>query len=174
MVTAERISVDQKNNVVAALPIPRHQKRVRAFIGTTGGYRCFIRSFTEREKPLTLPTNKYVRFKWTLDHDQILHNFKSALIVALVLAYPDHSLPFLFDTDASDTATGAVQGQVQKDMERVIAYSKRISKEAINYCATRNELLVITEGIKDFRPYLWGRRFTAQTDHASLVWLLMS
>ena len=39
-------------------------------------------------------------------------------------------------------------------------------------CATRRELLAITQVTKHFHHYLYGREFTVQTDHAALKWLL--
>jgi hypothetical protein len=61
-----------------------------------------------------------------------------------VLAYPDFSLPYLLDTDASDVGTGAVLSQIQNGEERVVAYfSKMLTAEEVNYCTTRKEMLEV-------------------------------
>ncbi|KRY27736.1 Retrovirus-related Pol polyprotein from transposon [Trichinella spiralis] len=40
-----------------------------------------------------------------------------------------------------------------------------------NYCATRREMLALVWATHHFRPYLYGRKFTARADHNSLKWL---
>ena len=176
VVSREGVSTDpRKVDAVSAWPTPRHQKDVRALLGTTGYYRRFIPGYTERAKPLTNLISPNVRFEWTAECDSAFDDLKSALTTAPVLAYPDYTQPFIVDTDASNVGTGAVLGQVQDGEERVIAYySKSLSKEEQNYCATRKELLAIIKAIKHYRPHIWGRKFTVRTDHASLIWLLKS
>ena len=174
VVSRDGVSTDPaKVEAVTEWPVPKSTKDVRAFLGTTGYYRRFIPGYTERAKPLTHLLSKQVRFQWTPDCTHAFDDLKLTLITAPVLAYPDHSLPFILDTDASDVGTGAVLGQVQDGMERVVAYySKSLSKEENNYCTTRKELLAVIRAVKHFRPYLWGKRFTIRTDHASLQWLM--
>eukprot|EP00731_Ephydatia_muelleri_P025917 Em0018g17a len=88
-------------------------------------------------------------------------------------AFPDHSKPFILDSDASDGGIGGVLSQKQDDeLERVIAYGSRVlSKTERNYCVTRRELLAAVYFIEQFRPYLLGRHFTLRSDHGSLTWL---
>jgi len=75
---------------------------------------------------------------------------------------------FIFDTDASQFAIGAVLSQEQSGVERPEAYaSRKLSKAKTNYCVTRKELLAVVNFLKYFRHYLLGR-----TNHAALQWLL--
>jgi len=76
------------------------------------------------------------------------------------------------DTDASDVGLRAVLSQVQDGTERVIAYSSRtMNRSEAKYETTRNELLAVVNGLKQFRQYLLGRHFVIRTDHAALSWL---
>ena len=54
-------------------------------------------------------------------------------------------MPFILDTDASDTGIGAVLSQTSSDgNERVIAYGSRLlTKPERQYCVTRRELLAV-------------------------------
>ena len=66
-----------------------------------------------------------------------------------------------------------VLSQIQDGDEKVIAYfSRKFSKQEKNYCVTRRELLAVVASLKQYRPYLYGRKVIVRTDHASLRWLL--
>ena len=89
-----------------------------------------------------------------------------------LLQYPDFTKPFVLTTDASNEALGAIlsQGPIGRDLP--IAYASRtlINAEK-NYSTTEKELLAIVWGCKQFRQYLYGRRFTIVTDHKPLTWV---
>lgn len=63
--------------------------------------------------------------------------------------------------------------QVQNGQEKVICYySKCFSRAERGYCVTRKEWLAAVLAVKHFHHYLYGRKFTIRTDHASLRWLI--
>jgi len=79
---------------------------------------------------------------------------------------------YCLDTDASDKSIGAVLSQVQDGQERVIAYAGRsLSKNEINYCAYRKELLAVVYFTRHFKQYLLSSRFLLRTDNSSVSWL---
>ena len=97
---------------------------------------------------------------------------KHHLTSAPVLPFPEYSLPFILDTDASGTGVGAVLSQVQEGEERVIAYASRtLTKQKRRYCVTKRELLAVVTFVRHFRHYLLGCTFELRTDHGSLTWL---
>ena len=175
-VVSERgVETDQeKVQSVKEWPVPKHPTDVRSFLGTCGYYRRFIPSYSEVARPLTqLSAAKPGDFVWTKECHSAFNKLKTHLSTAPILAYPDYNIPFILDTDASNVGCGAVLSQEQEGLARVIAYySKMHSPEEINYCVTRQELLAIVKALKHFRPYLYGRKFTVRTDHASLAWLI--
>ena len=167
-------TVPAKIEAVCNWPTPQHQTDVRAFIGTCSYYRRFIPGYTELARPLNQVTGgQNPNIIWTPRCQSAFERFKEILTEAPILAYPDFTLPFILDTDASSVGTGAVLSQIQNELEKVIAYySKAMTKEEMNYCVTRRELLAIIKAVKHFRPYLYGRRFKIRSDHAPLFWLL--
>jgi len=123
-------------------------------------------------QPLDWLTAKGVRWQWTWEEQQAFDHLKQWLMEAPILAYPDSAKECILDTDTSDHSVGAVLSQVQGGSEVVVAYySKTLTAAEKNYCTTRKELLAVVKAVKHFRPYLYGRTFRLQTDHASLIWL---
>jgi len=174
VVSEEGVATDpEKVVVVTNWPLPQNVKDVRSFLGLCTYYRRFVPAFADIARPLHKLTEKGQPFTWTKECDSSFHRLKEALASASVLAYPESEDPFVLDTDASNVGIGAVLSQVHQGHERVIAYySQALSKPERNYCTTRRELLAIVKAIDHFHPYLYGRKFTIRTDHASLQWLL--
>ena len=97
---------------------------------------------------------------------------KEILTFPPILAMPNDDGMFIVDTDAAEHSIGCVLSQVQNGQERVIAYAGRVlSKNEVNYCVTRKELLAIVYFTRHFRQYVLGRQFVIRTDHAALSWL---
>jgi len=145
---------------------------VKSFLGLAGYYRRFIPNFSLIAKPLTTLLKKDTEFIWTDLCQNAFLELKQLLSQQPILQYPDFSRPFIVTTDASNVAVGAIlsQGKVGSDLP--IAYvSRTLNKAEKNYNTTEKELLAIVWAVKQFRPYLFGRRFTVVTDHKPLTWL---
>ena len=122
-------------------------------------------------KPLNKLTEKKEKFIWTKECQEAFDSLKWKLIQAPILSFPNFSEPFILDTDASNTAIGAVLSHRIDGQAKVVAYASRaLTKSERKYCVTRNELLAVVHFVKYFRLFLYGKRFTK--DHGSLRWLL--
>ncbi|KAF2350897.1 hypothetical protein FHG87_018349, partial [Trinorchestia longiramus] len=67
---------------------------------------------------------------------------------------------------------GAVLSQVQKGEERVLAYaSTTFNKVEANYSATERELAGLRWSVRNFRPFIYGRKYVIRTDHRPLIYL---
>ena len=173
-ISATGVSPDpSKFAVVQNWPIPKSAKEVKQFVGFVTYYRRFIRNFADIASPLYNLTREHVKFVWSPDCQAVFQQLKQALTSAPILAYPDPSLRFTLDTDASDHGIGSVLSQVTEDgREQVVAYaSKSLSKSQKNYSVTKRELLAVVEFCDHFRHYLMGAEFTVRTDHKALLWL---
>jgi len=92
------------------------------------------------------------------------------------LTYPDFKLPFVVQTDASNTALGAVIGQYRvvngvRKFFPIMYGSRHLTSAESRWSATERELLAITWANKRFAPYVFGRHVTYVTDHRPLVTL---
>ena len=109
---------------------------------------------------------------WEDEQQTAFEEIKRCLSQTLVLTCPNFELPFVLQTDASNTGLGAVLTQSVNNVEHVISYASRTLTDAeVKYTTTEKECLAIVWAIQKLRPYLEGYKFTVITDHSSLRWL---
>ena len=101
----------EKIEAVKAWPTPTNVHEVRSFIGLCSYYRKFIKSFSEVAEPLHRLTRKNQTFTWSRECEAAFTLLKEKLTTSPILAYPSVDKSFILDTDASDTAMGAVLSQ---------------------------------------------------------------
>ena len=148
---------------------PKTVTQVRSFTAFCNYYRRFVKNFAEVAKPLYRLTSKTVKFTWEKEHEDPFQILKTRLLQAPILAFPNFCRPFVIDTDASETALGAVLSQIIVGEERPIAFESRVlSKMEVKYATTEREALGVVQW---FRPYIYGSQCIVRTDHASLQWL---
>jgi hypothetical protein len=161
--------MQDKVQAISDWPTPSKVGDVRAFLGTAGYYRKFIRDFSSIAAPLTELTKDTVRFDWGPAQQLAFDKLKSALQQGPVLALPDPDLPFVVHTDASGFATGAVLMQDRgKGLQPIAFLSKKMLPAETRYPVHEQELLAIIHALSSWRHYLSGRKFKVMTDHKSL------
>jgi hypothetical protein len=118
-------------------------------------------------------TKKEIPFVWTAEHQKAFEGLKKVLSTEPLLIYPDFSQPFIIACDASTKAIGAVLSQIRDGADRPIAYcSRQLNQAESKYSTTELELLAFLFATKQFRCYIYGRKFTAYADNRALKWLL--
>ena len=148
---------------------------LRRFLGLTSYYRRFVKDYAHVAEPLTRLLRKNNLHGWNDDCQLAFEELKRRLVTAPILSYPDFTQPFILHTDASNFGLGTILSQKKTDGEHVVAYASRtLSQPERNYSATERECLAIIWAITHFRSYLFGRKFTAVTDHSALKWLMES
>jgi hypothetical protein len=161
--------MEDKVQAVREWPTPRSVRDVRAFLGTAGYYRKFIRDFSAIAAPLSELTKDSVKFEWAAPHQAAFAQLKTAIAQGPVLILPNPSLPFVVHTDASGFAVGAVLQQDQGNGLQPIAFlSKKMADAETRYPVHEQELLAIIQALSAWRHYLHGSKFVVRTDHKSL------
>ena len=142
VITPSRDNLEKVRNT----PRPTTKKQVRSFLGLVGYYRDHIPAFAEISAPLTdlLKKGKAEHIQWSEAQERAYSLLKEYLLQEPVLKLPDLSKPFVLRTDALTEA---------------------------RYPIIEKECLAVVWGIKRFKLYLVGRRFTLQTDHKPLKYL---
>ncbi|KAI5737969.1 hypothetical protein M8J77_001280 [Diaphorina citri] len=163
---------ESKVQPVLDYPAPKDIKALRRFLGMCSWYRRFIPDFADTTKPLTQLLKLKQKWEWGAAQEESFLKLKTLLSSPPILIRPDFDKPFSVQTDASFSGLGAVLTQNIDGKEHVIAYaSRQMIAAELNYTVTEKECLAAVFGIKKFRPYLEGYRFTLVTDHSSLKWL---
>lgn len=169
VLTQKGLQPDQsKIKAIQNYPLPRTVKEIRSFLGLVSYYRKFIPRLSHIIKPLTDCTKKNSKVEHSPAFREAFLKAKTLISNPPILAYPNFDKEFVVTTDASDIALGAVISQDHKP----IAYASRTLSEAERkYNTTEKELLAIIYATTQFRPYIYGRKFTLETDHQPLSWL---
>ena len=172
-ISAEGVSPNaSKISVVENWPEPRDRRQVRSFLGLCSYYRRFVPDFAKISTPLSNLTSAKAPWKWTEVERDAFINLKHKLLTTPILKCFESDKAILIDTDASNTAIGAVLSQVHDGVEHPVAYFSRcLSGPERNYCVTRRELLAIIEALRHWRHYVMGTRILVRSDHASLTWI---
>lgn len=169
-ISKDGVQVDpEKCEKVRNWPQPKNKKELQSFLGLANFYRHFVRNFAEVSQPLTQLLKKRVEFHWNSICQEAFDAIKKSLCSTDVLAFPDFAREFMVHTDASKHSLGAVLSNANT---RPVHFASRTMKPAeLNYSTIEKELLAVVFALKTFRPYLLGKHFTLNTDHAPLVWL---
>ena len=162
----------EKIKAVAEFPVPKSRKNLKQFLGLVNYYRRFIPDMAKRARPLTSLTSLKTPFYWTEKHQESFEDLRQALCKEPVLRYPNYEEPFIITTDASDVAVGAILSQGKIGEDPPIAYASQVLNTAqVNYSTTEKECWAIIYAVKQFRTYIYGRKFSLVTDHRPLQWL---
>lgn len=154
---------------IEKFPIPKTTKEIKSFLGLIGYYRRFVPNFATIVSPMTRCLKKGNKLNTSdPDYMEAFMKCKQLLMNSPILNYPDFEKPFKLTTDASNVAIGSVLSQNEKP---IAYYSRTLNSAEKNYSTIEKELLSILDSTKNFRPYLYGRKFTVETDHNPLVWL---
>ncbi|KAL0545247.1 hypothetical protein IC582_020397 [Cucumis melo] len=149
-------------------PQPKDITGLRGFLGLTGYYRRFVKSYGEIAAPLTKLLQKNA-FKWDENATLAFESLKKAMTTIPVLALPDWSLPFMIETDASGSGLGAVLSQ---NSHPIAFFSQKLSPRAQSKSIYERELMAVVLSVQKWRHYLLGRRFTIVSDQKALKFLL--
>ncbi len=155
----------EKVEAIQRAPLPRNQQQLRSFLRLIQYYGNFLPDLATTLSPLNRLLQKTVRWNWTADCEETLHEPRK---------HYNPGLPLRLAADASAYGVGAVISHAYPDsLERPITYASRtLTSSEKNYAQIEKEALSLVYGVKKFHQFLYGRQFTLFTDHKPLTVIL--
>jgi hypothetical protein len=137
---------------------------VRAFLGTVGVLRIFIRNFARRAHHLVKLTRKDAPFEWGEEQEAAQEDLKQAVIESPALRALDYSssAPIILAVDTSYIAIGYLLAQCDPDNPRARFYSRfgsiTLNDREARFSQPKLELYGVYRTLKALKLYLIGVR----------------
>ena len=132
---------------------PRTKKQLRAFLGSVGYYRQFVKGFASMSSKFTPATSLSApkTISWTGEMEEAFNDLRVSLCNSVVLNVPSVDENFVLYTDTSGGGVGAYLHVRRKDQELPVAFfSRQLQGGEKNYSVTELESLAIVAAIKHF------------------------
>jgi len=155
-----RVPSATKTAVIENWPPCKTLTEARAFLGTCGLFRIFIRNYSLRARAIQCLTRKDVPFEWGPTQQAAMDDLKLAVATSSALRAIDYSSPkpVILAVDSSNLATGYALFQIGHDDKRYpsrfgsITWNERESR----YSQAKIELYGLFRALRAFRLYIIG------------------
>lgn len=144
---------------------------VRAFLGTTGTFRIFIKDYASRAEPIQKLTRKAVKFEWGPKQDEAMADLKNAIENAPCLKPLDvtSGQPVRLSVDTSYIAVGWYISQLDSEVEKRWNYirfgSTLLNETEANYSQPKRELFGLMRALQENEHSLiMARPLIVETD----------
>ncbi|OMJ27324.1 Retrovirus-related Pol polyprotein from transposon [Smittium culicis] len=150
---------------------PKNVKEVKSFVCLGSYFRKFLERYSDVVEPIQALVKKGARWEWTSECQESFQIIKSMLMNAPILKQPEQNKKFVLFTVASSVAVRAVleQGNDDGELKPVAYYWRKLESAERNFKSYEREGLALVSAIKNFRPYLLGRRFVVFTDNSTIA-----
>ena len=155
---------------------PTLVKQVRCFLGMITYLRKYIKDCGQLTPPINdlAKGNGKQKIIWTPECNKKIQTLKRRLIKAPILQYLNNKGCYKLDSDASNTAIGAVLRICQPGQEDYLPVcyeSRKLTDTKTRYLIHNKELLAIYHACRKWRCYLEGHpNVRVLTDHKSLIY----
>ena len=160
----------EKVRAITDAPTPTNVAQLRSFLGLVNYYGKFLPQLATTLAPLYSLLRKTNKWQWTDKQQQAFKAAKDQLSSSKLLVHYNPDRELLLSCDASPYGIGAVLSQISPNKEeKPIAFASRsLAPAERKYSQLDKEGLSIIFGVRKFHQYLFGRKFTIQSDHRPL------
>ena len=165
--SAKGLSPDPKKiAAVKCMELPQDMETMRSFLGLVNYLNRFSPHLAELSEPLRKICRQDVEFELTDSVNVAFSRTKEEISRKITLPYFNPNSSTTLQTDASKKGLGAVLLQNSKP---VMFVSRALTGSKMNYQNLERECLVTIWGMEKFHYFLYGKRFTLETDQKPLV-----
>ena len=145
------------------MPPPHNLKSLKRAQGFFSYYSAWIPEFSRKLKPLIHVTEFPLNHEAESAFNQLKQEIEEAVVAAV-----DETLPFVLETDASDSAIAATLNQADRP---VAFFSRTLHGHELNAAAVEKEAQAIIESVRHWRHFLTRKHFTIKTDQKSISYV---
>ena len=159
-----------KITAIKQLQAPQDATQLKEFLGIATYMSPFTPNLSQHTAILRDLLKKDSEFVWTPAHESAFQRTKDAICREATLSYFDPAVETVVQVDASSRGLGAVLLQKNKP----IAFaSKSLSDCERRYVNIEREMLAVVFGCERFHTFVYGKRFTVESDHKPLEMIHM-
>lgn len=145
--------------------VPQTRKQLQSFLGMTNYFRRFVENYAKKGRVLYQLLQKDVTFHWRDEHQKAYEDLIKDICALPKLFQPNWEVPFVLETDASDTA---IAGVLMQDGKPVCFASRTLNPAECNYAAWEKECLAVVEYRRYYDYFLDQAEYTVLTDNSSI------
>ena len=171
-----RYPTEEKVEKITGWKACYNQKDVRTFLGLCAYYCYWVEYYAIVTQPLTILLKKDESFHWGMEQQQAMDAVKTALSsppALKIIDYSPNAGEVILGVDASLDGYGGNLNQLSSENPKVRHIVRFVSgvwsTAERNYNAGKLELRALVHCVRRLRLYLYGIRFTVETDAATLV-----
>ena len=165
----------RNTQAVENLKIPKSRKQLKSLMGSMHSLHKFLPKLGEVSAPLRPLLSQNNDFVWTPNCENAFQQLKSLVKNIAELRHFDIHRETRIIYDASHDGLGAVLEQYSASGCNPISFASRYLNPAEKkYSTNVLEVLAVVWATEHFRNYIYGRYFTAISDHKALLTLLNS
>uniref|UniRef100_A0A4W5MZA1 ribonuclease H n=1 Tax=Hucho hucho TaxID=62062 RepID=A0A4W5MZA1_9TELE len=180
IIAAGNIQMDpEKVRVVVDWPQPISRVQLQCFLGFANFYRRFIWGYSTRASPFQHSPLPRSHLRGLQLQTRCSRTSNTNSQTALLTIYPDPSLKFVVEVDASDVGVGAVLSQhlaQDQKLHPCTFLSHRLNPIERNYDVINRERLAVKMALEEGWHWLEGAEhpFILRTDHKNLEYLCIA
>ena len=180
---------ETRKEAVSAIPFPEgptpklRRTRMQSFLGFALYFRDFVKDYSVKASlfyEMTVKDFSWDESTWPVDYRAKFVEFKADLVECFKLIFPDYSLPWVLQPDASSCGIGAILYQLRTGpygpngtqgvrKEPIACVSQKFSGPATRWAVIKQEMYAIYRSVEKLQYYLKHKPFQIQTDHSNLV-----